>query len=111
MQLLVDRAGGVLALAGDLDARTVSLVRDALHELFGCVGGDVVVDVTGVRMVDASGLGLLVAAHRRALTAGRRVVLRGVGPRLARLLAVTRLHRVLNVERARADQKANAGGS
>jgi anti-anti-sigma factor len=100
MAFALDRVDGVLALAGDLDRRSVAAVREALHDLLGSASGDVVLDVSRIGLVDTTGLGLLVAAHRRALAAGRRVVLRGVGPRLARALAVTRLHRVLYVERS-----------
>jgi anti-anti-sigma factor len=50
--------------------------------------------------MDATGLGVLVGAHRRAQKLGRRLVLRGVSPRLARLLLATRLHRVLTLETA-----------
>jgi anti-anti-sigma factor len=103
MPLRVDLCDGGLALAGDLDRRSVSLAREALHGVLGSGSGDVVLDVSGVGLVDTTGLGLLVASHRRAASSGRRVVLRGVGPGLARILAVTRLHRVLHVERARAE--------
>jgi anti-anti-sigma regulatory factor len=41
---------------------------------------------------------VLVGAHRRAISVRRRLVLRGVPPRIMRILAVTRLNRVLNVE-------------
>ena len=43
-------------------------------------------------------LGVLIGTHRRALSADRRLVLRGVPPRIMRVLAVTRLNRVLHVE-------------
>lgn len=49
-------------------------------------------------LVDATGLGVLVGADRRAKLAGRRVVLRDVRPRLLRILRATRLHRVLTIE-------------
>jgi anti-anti-sigma factor len=55
--------------------------------------------VSGVDGVDATGLGVILAVHRRAVAQGRRLVLDGVGPGLARVLAVTKLHRVLVVRR------------
>ena len=51
-------------------------------------------------LVDSVGLGLLLSAHRACRTQGRRLVLAHPQPALLRLLAVTRLHRVLHVERA-----------
>ncbi|HEX6937356.1 MAG TPA: STAS domain-containing protein [Actinomycetes bacterium] len=91
-------SGCEIALEGSLDVRSVSDVRAALHAAIDAGTGDLVVDVSGVEVVDATGLGVLVGADRRAKLAGRRVVLRDAGPRLLRILRATRLHRVLTVE-------------
>ena len=91
-------SGCEIALEGTLDVRSVSDVRAALHAAIDAGTGDLVVDVSGVEVVDATGLGVLVGADRRAKLAGRRVVLRDAGPRLLRILRATRLHRVLTVE-------------
>lgn len=99
MDLVVDRDRGVLAVVGNLDLRTVGPAREALRELLASYSGDVILDVSELELVDAAGLGVIVAAHRRAMTAGRRLILRGVSPGLSRLLTLTRLHRVLHVER------------
>jgi anti-anti-sigma factor len=93
-----DDQTGVVWLAGDLDVRTAPDVRLALHEAVDRGEGDLVVDLGGVGAVDTTGLGVLVGAHRRAGRRGRRLVLRAVPPRLARLLQVTRLYRILHVE-------------
>lgn len=89
----------VLALGPRLDATTVAEARRELHAAIELGRGDLVVDLADVAILDAAGLGMLVAAHRRASAADRRLVLRSVPPTVARLLAMTRLHRVLNVER------------
>jgi anti-anti-sigma factor len=81
-----------------LDVRSVAEVRDALHAAIDAGDGDLVVDVSGVELVDAAGLGVLVGADRRARRAGRRVVLLDAGPRLRLILRATRLHRVLSLE-------------
>jgi anti-sigma B factor antagonist len=91
-------SGYELAVSGRLDVHNASDVRDALHAAIDAGTGDLVVDVSGVELVDATGLGVLVGAHRRATNAGRRVVLREAGPRVMRILRLTRLHRVLTVE-------------
>lgn len=88
-----------LSLSGVLDARGVSDVRSALGAALESTTGDLLVDVRSLVAIDATGLALLVAVHRRALNQGRHLVLDGVTPPLARLLAVTRLHRVLAVRR------------
>jgi len=90
-----------LTLPERLDVTTVGALRDALVvAIESGPGTDVVVDVSGVRVVDSVGLGLLVTTHRNCLRCGRRLVLVDPPPRLLRLLAVTRLHRVLHLQRA-----------
>jgi len=95
----VQQTTGGLRLAGFVDVRGVADVRSALQALLDSTDTDVHVDVSQVVAIDATGLALIVSAHRRALNQGRQLVLEGVGPSLARLLAVTRLHRVLTVHR------------
>lgn len=87
-----------VVLAGRLDVHTVADVRNALHAAIDAGSGDLLVDVAGVEVMDATGLGVLVGAHRRAGRSGRRLVLQGASPRLRRLLRVTRLHRILVVQ-------------
>jgi anti-sigma B factor antagonist len=96
----VEETSQGVRVSGFLDVRAASEVRAALNRLLERPVGDVVVDVTEVDALDVTGLAVIVAAHRRASRQGRRLVLAGVGPSLARLLAVTRLHRVLVVTRA-----------
>ena len=57
------------------------------------------VDLSGVELLDATGLGVLAGAHRRARLQDRELVLRDARPRVARLLSLTRLDRVITVER------------
>ncbi|MEU4578104.1 STAS domain-containing protein [Nonomuraea sp. ATR24] len=81
-----------------LDAGTSAGVRTMLHEAVDSGEGDLILDLSKLEMIDATGLGVLVGTHRLALSAQRRLVLRGVPPRIMRILAVTRLNRVLHVE-------------
>lgn len=92
--------GQLVELSGRVDVTTVAAVRDALHTAVDAGSGDLVVDMTAVDVLDAAGLGVLVGTHRRALLGGRRLVLRAVPARTARLLQRTRLHRVLCVTSA-----------
>lgn len=88
----------VVRVGARLDAGTSAGVRPRLHDAVDSGTGDLIVDLSGLEMIDATGLGVLVGTHRRALGAQRRLVLRGVPPRIMRVLAVTRLNRVLHVE-------------
>ena len=88
----------VVRLSGTLDVSTVHDVRLALHAALDDGSGDLFVDVREVEMLDATGLGMLVGAHRRAGRTGRRLVLRNLSPQLVRLLRVSRLNRIFVVE-------------
>ena len=95
----VAEAGQVLVLRGRLDVRVTADVRLALAAAVADGAGDLVVDVAEVSGVDATGLGVLVGAHRAAGRAGRALVLRDVPPALARVLFLSRLDRVLRTTR------------
>ncbi len=89
----------VIDLVGRVDATTVTDLRRRVQAAIDLGVDDLVVDVGAVTVLDAAGLGMLVAANGRASRAGRRLVLRSVPSSVGRVLAMTRLHRVLNVER------------
>ncbi|GAA3659981.1 STAS domain-containing protein [Nonomuraea antimicrobica] len=88
----------VVRIGARLDAGTSAGVRERLHKALDSGEGDLILDLSRLEMIDATGLGVLVGAHRRALSVRRRLVLRGVPPRIMRILTVTRLNRVLHVE-------------
>ena len=60
---------------------------------------DVVVDLTDVDSVDLTALKVLAVATRQASRLGRHLILRGCGPAVRRLLHLSRLIRVVEVER------------
>jgi anti-sigma B factor antagonist len=93
------RGSETLALRGRLDASSVGQVRASLDRLIDGGAGDVVVDMSGVDVIDVTGLGVLAAAHRRLERTGRQLILRGCADHVRRVLAVTRLSRVMHVER------------
>jgi len=87
-----------VVVSGRLDVSTVHDVRSAIHAALDTGSGDLVIDLREVEMLDATGLGMLVGAHRKAGRSGRRLVLRNLSPQLQRLLRVSRLNRILVVE-------------
>lgn len=90
--------GQLIALAGRLDVIGASAAREALHAAVAAGSGALVVDLAGVELLDATGLGVLIGSHRRARLAGRRLVLRDAAPRVARILTLTRVDRIIAVE-------------
>jgi anti-sigma B factor antagonist len=86
---------------GALDVTTAAAVRAELTDLLAVeTTDDLVVDLAGMGAFDTVGLGLLVGIHRQAQRRGRRMVLTGVQPRMMRVLAITKLRRVLTIDRA-----------
>jgi anti-anti-sigma factor len=78
----------LVTLVGDLDT---------LHaaELRAVPAGDLVLDVSGVRFLDAAGLTVLVELHARLERADARLVLVGVPRRVRRVIAITGVDQVL----------------
>jgi anti-anti-sigma factor len=93
-----------VTLPSRVDATTSGDVRYALQVALDTVRDDELsVDASAVVSLDVSGLGVLVAAHRRARQRGVRLVICDPQPRVMRILAVTRLHKVLNLGHVHAD--------
>lgn len=89
-----------LILHGQFDVRSTGVVREALYERIERTAGNVVVDLEDVEAVDATALTLLAAASKLMERQGRALVLRGCSPALRRVLAFTRLRRLVTLERA-----------
>ncbi|MGV9773977.1 STAS domain-containing protein, partial [Streptosporangium sp. NPDC003464] len=55
----------VISVGNRLDVGTVAGMRPRLHEAVDSGSGDLIVDLSGLEMIDATGLGVLVGTHRR----------------------------------------------
>jgi anti-anti-sigma factor len=98
MDIMTD--GPTLVLSGDFDVRSTWEVRNALYDhLGGHLGQDVVVDMAGVAAVDLTALKVLAVATRQASRDGHHLTLRGCGPSVRRMLHLSRMMRLVEVER------------
>ena len=97
MEIMTD--GSTLVLSGDFDVRSTSQVRNALYDHLEGRDEDVVVDLTDVDAIDVTALKVLAVATRRASRAGHHLTLRGCGPAVRRMLHLSHLIRVVEVER------------
>ena len=91
--------GSLVILHGCLDIHAAADVRLFLADAVDAGTGELVLDLAALEAVDATGLGVLVGAHRRAQRAGRTLVLTDVPAPVGRLLFLTRLDRVLHTRR------------
>ncbi len=91
--------GPTLVLSGDFDVRSTWEVRQAIYEHLEGHDEDVVVDLSGVDAVDLTALKVLAVATRQASRAGHHLTLRGCGPAVRRMLHLSHLIRVVEVER------------
>ncbi len=112
----IELAPGEFKLTGRVDVTSVADLRTELHTAVDCASA--LADVPGaaarfevgeLELVDAAGLGALVAAHRRAGRAGLGFSLVNVPDRLSRLLFISRLYRVLSIEKCE-DEPAHREG-
>ncbi|MCW2852469.1 MAG: anti-sigma factor antagonist [Nocardioides sp.] len=96
--MIISVDGATLVLKGAFDVRTTGAVRPVLHEL---IRGhrSVVVDLSDVPSVDQTALKVLAFASRRALRLGHDVTLRGCTPPVLRMLHLSRLIRLVEVDR------------
>lgn len=94
--------GRLLHLHGRLVVSVATDARLALAAAVDAGQGDLVLDLTRLEAVDATGLGVLVGAHRRATRQGRTLVLHDASAPVARVLRLTRLDRVLRQTRSTA---------
>ena len=97
MEIITD--GPTLVLSGDFDVRSTREVRDAIYDQLEGYDHDVVIDLTDVTTIDLTALRVLAVATRRASHAGHHLTLRGCGPSVRRMLHLSRMIRVVEVER------------
>ena len=87
----------ILELKGDLDVDGAPRFQKAVEDIVDAGGRKIVVDLSQTPFMDSSGLGVLVAAHRRISAAGGSLALAQPTPILQKVFELTRTHRVFNM--------------
>jgi len=86
-----------LTVTGEIDMATAPRFRQRLLAVISAGTQNVVIDLSGVDFIDSTGLGVLMGAAKRVRSTGGDIRLVMAGSRLADLIELTRLDRVLDV--------------
>jgi anti-sigma B factor antagonist len=92
----------VLYVRGELDAVSVEEIRESLDRLATAGHRTVVVDLSGLRVIDSSGIGSIVSLYKRVRAYGGSVSVRGAKDQPLAILKLLTLDRVLVPEEAAA---------
>jgi len=96
IEIREERGQQVVALCGEVDLEESRRAREALLR---CVedGRPVLVDLSGVKYIDSSGIASLVEAYQRARAQNARFALAAVSPEALRVLQLARLDKVFTI--------------
>ena len=96
----VDETDGcaVVSLCGELDLASAPELRACLESLLEGGAHSVVIDLEGLAFCDSTGISALVRAVNQARRGGRRLVLRRPRPGVRRVLEITGVTSVLEIE-------------
>lgn len=81
----------VLSVRGEVDLASAPELSTRLNVAVRCTAGGVVVDLSGVELIDSTGIAVLLNALRRMTRAKRRLALVAPGGAVLRALRVARL--------------------
>jgi len=93
----VENGVTVLALRGPIDVSQAYELRDVLGSLVDGPAARVLLDLGEVSLLDSSGIGLLVTAHRRAVETGAGLVIARPLPPVERVFNMTRTDQLLRI--------------
>jgi anti-anti-sigma factor len=88
----------VVVVAGEIDVSSVPKLRESLAHALAPPRREVVVDLAAVEFIDASGVGVLLAAAGDAARTGVKFRLRTPSPSVGRVLQLAQLDGTLEVE-------------
>jgi anti-sigma B factor antagonist len=86
----------VLSVTGELELATAPQMRQRVVGLVGEGRTHIIVDLSGVDFIDSIGLGVVVAALKRARSHGGEVIIAGAVPRVRAVFEITRLVEIID---------------
>jgi anti-anti-sigma factor len=108
----ITEQGGVkvVHLHGPIDVSRAMELRDLLGAQIDSAAARVLLDLSDVTLIDSSGIGILVTAHRRADGQGARFALAGATGTVARVFEMTRTNKLLAIHGTVEEGVAALGG-
>jgi anti-sigma B factor antagonist len=108
----ISEQGGVrvVHLHGHVDVSGAMALRDLLGQQIDGPAARVLLDLSDVNLIDSSGIGILVTAHRRADGQGARFGLAGATGTVARVFEMTRTNKLLSIYDTVDEGVAGLGG-
>jgi anti-sigma B factor antagonist len=102
-----------VAVSGRVTQSDLGPIHEPLGELLGpnAYQRQVRLDLSDTPYVDSSGVGWLLACHKRMKAAGGKLTLHAPHPTVANLLRVLRLDKVLDIEPAGGSASPTKGGA
>ena len=96
-EIAVEENRVLIKFSGDIYMEDATRIRDSLMGYIEKGQINYIIDLGGVDYIDSSGLGALVAIHKRALQRGGHVVIKGLHGMVKELFILTRLDRVFKI--------------
>ncbi len=81
----------VLVLTGELDPHTAPVLRDRIDQTLAPDATTLVLEVSGLRFIDSSGLRVIIGVHKEMAGRDGRLILRSPTETTRRLLEITGL--------------------
>lgn len=92
-----DRQEVLVNLEGKLFVEDAALLRKELNDLIDDGHSQFTIDMQKANYIDSSGLGVLVAIHKKAVNLGGGVVIKGLNGAIKDLFQMTRLNKVFDI--------------
>ena len=88
----------VVSVRGEVDAYTAPHLSETLDAAIAELPKKLVIDLSSVTFLDSTGLNVLVQTHKRLKPIAGSIVVRGANDQVYKVLELTKLTTVLNVE-------------
>ncbi len=86
----------VVSLSHDLDHHGAASLREKIdYEFRRRRARNIIFDLSALKFMDSSGIGLIMGRYRLSVAAGGKVFLSGVSPQLDRLISISGIYKIV----------------